>query len=538
MKYLRLTIVLSLALFAASCASKAPVGTEYVFDEPDVREKVDPELADPSPHYVGESSLTAQEFRALNYEGKIKFSKSAYAKELITEQFLFLERDVRFKINNWTQRGARYLPHARQVFAERGLPEDLIYLPFIESGYNPKAYSKSGAAGCWQFMPFTGRRFGLSVDWWMDERRDPYKAAHAAADYLTKLHDMFDDWSLAVAAYNAGEGKVGRALKASGAKDFFELAQRNNTLDQKTRLRDETLAYVPRFAAMVKIANNLQLLGLEPINWSAAPRLTSISIPGGTDLRGLAKASNMSWNDFQNYNPAFRRETTPPARKATAYVPLESLASVEKYTKSPISRTYDSALEYTVRRGDSWSVIASRYNVDMSTLKRINGRTSNLLHPGQRIIIPGHGQAVAVRKEKAATPQRSTKVSTRKSTKVSTQASASTGSYRVRAGDTLYSLARRFGCNVSDLQRANGLNTPRALNAGAVINIPGSSSRASRQVASAATPSRTVYRVQHGDTLWSIARNFRVSPYKLMEWNSLQKNSVIKPGDQISLYRK
>lgn len=539
MNSFRFAALLALVLLTASCASKTPVDSGFSLSSSQSREALDPDLDQPSPPKVGDSVLTPQEHQALRSSGDIRFTTTGRAQEQIREQFLFLSRNVRFKMENWIARGERYLPHARQVFTSRGLPEDLIYLAFIESGYNPKAYSRSGAAGCWQFMPFTGRRFGLSVDWWVDERRDPYKAAYAAAEYLAKLHEMFNDWELAVAAYNAGEGKIGRALKASGARNFYELVQRNHSLDQKTRLRDETLRYVPRFAAMVKIARNLKLLGFREINWNAAPRLQKVQVPGGTDLKQLAQAANMPFADFENHNPAFRRETTPPARSSVVYVPATSVASVERYLATPASRKYAGYQNYTVRRGDSWSHIANRFGVDVATLKGVNNRRTNLLHAGQRIIVPTRESSTASA-AKTSAPARNVKQTTTtasSSTPISrtmSRSKSSTTAYTVRNGDTLYSLARRHNISVGTLQQANGLRGPQDLRAGMTLRIPGRGSVAS---APAPSPSRTVYRVRHGDTVWSIARDFKVSPYQLMEWNNLSKNAVIQPGDQISLYR-
>jgi len=531
MKSIRYAALLALVLLTASCATKTPVGSEFAWSNAERQEALDPDFDQPTPPQEGATVLTAQEHKALSSQSDISFTQSRFAQEKVREQFLFLSRNVRFKMENWIKRGERYLPHARQAFASRGMPEDLIFLAFIESGYNPKAYSRSGAAGCWQFMPFTGRRFDLTVDWWMDERRDPYKAAHAAATYLNILHDQFGDWELAVAAYNAGEGKIGRALKASGATNFYELLQRNHTLDQKTRLREETLHYVPRFTAMVKIARNLELLGFRDIDWNAAPDLRQVEVPGGTDLRSLAQAASMTWTEFEYHNPAFRRETTPPARSTVVYVPATSVASVKRFIASPAARAYADARTYTIRRGDSWSVIAQRHGVDVATLKRVNNQSSNLLHPGQRIMIPAQGRHVAERSDQSA---RQT-TSRQRPAATAARSSMSPTIYRVRSGDTMYSLSKRFNCSVSDLLHANSMSSARDLRAGMKLRVPAGHG-VSAPVRTAGS-GRTVYRVRSGDTVWSIARNFSISPYKVLEWNNLSRNSILKPGQQISLYR-
>jgi len=307
---------------------------------------------------------------------------------------------------------------------------------------------------------------------------------------------------------------------------------------------------VPRFTAMVKIARNLKLLGFKDINWNVAPDLQQVQAPGGTDLRQLARAANMEWSDFENHNPAFRRETTPPARSSVVYVPARSVAQVERFIKSPSASKFAGYHNYTIQRGDSWSVIAQRFGVDMATLKRVNNKNSNLLHPGQRIIVPTRqGETMTASASSSRTPSSSSSSSSsntssssssrvRTSSAAASSSSASGGSYTVRTGDTMYSLSRRFGTSVSSLMRANSMSSARDLRAGMTLRIPGTASGSSTASASSASSSRrTVYRVRTGDTVWSIARNFKISPHQLLEWNDLSKHSVIKPGDQISLYR-
>ncbi len=548
-----------LITLSASCARKAPIqsvelemGNHY--------ETLEPELTDPGKVTpLNDNLLSPQEVRALKSEYAIRFPKDAYAQGLIREQFIFLHRDVNAKLHVWMQRAELYLPYAKQVFKERGLPDELAYLAFIESGYNPQAVSRSGAAGVWQFMPFTGRRFGLHCDWWIDERRDPYAASVAAATYLSKLHDMFGDWSLAIAAYNAGEGKISRAIACCGAKDFFELHKRNDTLPDDKRLKDETLYYVPRFAAMVKIANNLELLGYGPVRFDKAPSLAEVDVKGGTDLSRLAQASGMTWEDFSMHNPAFRRQGTPPDRVCTVYVPVSSVAAVKSFLSS--SRSSLAVYQpYTVVRGDSWNRIANRFGTTVTALKQSNNYHSNLLQPGQRIVVPNgpvQPQILASSDPKPSYAQEPPRVYAETPKKrnsyyaipTAPAVSAAAGEpYRVRQGDTLYSLSKRFGCSVNSLMRANNFSTPSELVAGKSIRVPGHNSGQPTYALLPKKPYSPVYhtadkkarpanyRVQSGDTLWSIARKFSISPQRLLQWNDMNRNSVIQPGDKVVVY--
>ncbi len=203
------------------------------------------------------------------------FRPDAKGKKQVAAQLVHLSRNLRGTLKTWFKRSEAYLPMVRREFAKANMPEPLIYLPFIESGYSPRALSHAGARGIWQFMPATGNRFGLQRCSKNDDRCNPEKSTRAAIAYLRILYGMFDDWSLALAAYNCGEGKISGAIRRTGAKNFFELAQKNHTLPRKYRLARETLAYVPRFIAMVQIVNNMERLGFKAPKWKKAKQVAA-----------------------------------------------------------------------------------------------------------------------------------------------------------------------------------------------------------------------------------------------------------------------
>jgi membrane-bound lytic murein transglycosylase D len=211
--------------------------------------------------------LTVHERTILLMSAAGMFAPDPVGQSLIESQFALFTQQLRPRLKAWLARSEKHLPTARAVFASQGLPLQLAYLPFIESGYSPRALSTAGARGIWQFMPATGRRYGLACCDGRDERTDPAKSAMAAAAYLRDLYLMFGDWSLALAAYNAGEGKIGRLIKRSKARTFFELAVQNDEFPHAIRLRRETLYYVPRFIAMVRIMENLERLGFDRPRW-------------------------------------------------------------------------------------------------------------------------------------------------------------------------------------------------------------------------------------------------------------------------------
>ncbi len=350
----------------------------------------------------GYEKLSPQERVALHSEYQIRYPLNQKAKASIFKQYSWFLDYQRKTLEKWFKRGENYLPHARRVFVERGLPEDLAYLAFIESGYNPYAYSRVRAAGCWQFMSYTGKRFNLRYAGWIDERRDPVRSAEAAATYLKLLYGIFNDWSLAIASYNAGEGKIGRAVRLTGAKNFFELAERNNRLRGRARLARETLNYVPRFMAMVKIAKKHELLGFEPMDFNNAQELLQVKAKGPVSLTHLASSVGLQWNDFTHYNPSFRTKYIPAGQEAYLYVPKANAEALNTYLsdkKVVVAETVikRSEVSHKVRRGDTLSRLARRYGTTILNIKKNNRLRSNLIRIGQRLVISKEEKVVVAK---------------------------------------------------------------------------------------------------------------------------------------------
>ena len=402
----------------------------------------------------------------------------------------------------WLERAERYLPHVREVFREKDLPRDLIFLPFAESGYNPWAYSRAGAAGMWQFMPASARQYGLKVNWWVDQRRDPYLSTRSAARYLKKLHRQFGSWYLALAAYNAGEGTVGTALRRSGSDGYFELCRETRYLKRETRY------YVPKFLAILKIVKNLEAYNLSELSLDGEPDLARVEMPSGTDLDRLCNAIDMEWDAFRKLNPSLRRQVTPPNGSTRIHLPSAKKKLAQTFLENSDSRPYSGYARYRIQQGDSWWRLAKRFNTPIRVLKNLNGRSSNLLRPGESVLVPtGARQDVKSRR-----------------------AELDSGSYEVRKGDTLWEIARRFGVNLSDLRRANDLKgNGRLLRPGQRLSIPQSAQSQKRTIAR----ERANYTVEKGDSLWEIARTFGVSIQTLREANGLQEDETLQAGSRL-----
>ena len=304
----------------------------------------------------------------------------------------YFRTSKRDHFDQWLVRLNHYKPMVEKIFAQFQLPTDLIFLSLVESGFNPKAYSRARAAGPWQFMKMTGRHYGLRVDKYVDERRDPIKSTVAAARYLRDLYDIFGTWPLAMAAYNAGERKIQRALRKAKAETFWEIAQ--------TRyIRRETREYVPRFMAAAIIARNPDLYGFDA-GPSEIHQFEEIIVSRQLHLRAIAAATDVSFAELRRLNPELRRDVTPPNDPAYHLkVPVgsggaveQALASVETWTPPRgIAKAKRDRGErrgwYRVRMGDSLSTIAKRFRVTVEELKLRNNLSGSLIKVGDLLHI-------------------------------------------------------------------------------------------------------------------------------------------------------
>ena len=442
--------VLACLLLAGGCATRhADDGNRAVFVVPD---------GDDGP------PLTPAERAVLQTSGKIDAGMPADAMPEVARQYKYFLRKGRGVMASFSKRSEAYLGFARQVFRSRGMPEELAYLAIVESGYRTDARSPVGAAGAWQFMPATGRRFGLTLDWWLDERLDPYESTEAAAAYLQKLYGYFGDWPTAVAAYNAGEGKIGRALEGTRGRNFFEAVNKNHMLDDKARLREETQKYVPRFIAVTKIMNNLPTLGFEPVHPEKAPSMLRYAVQPGTDLAGLADACRLSRSELDAYNRHHKRSITSTAQRSFVYLPAVHDRQASKFLRT--SRTYAGWQPAGVRSSaDSWEKISRRAGVPVETLKALNPGNARL-QAGQTILVPRNVDmsAAAV----AALDKRG------KSRAGQKPAGAVAGSARtlhtVRDNDSLWAIARKYSVSVDDLKRWNNVDE-KALRVGTALVV-------------------------------------------------------------------
>ncbi len=369
------------------------------------------------------------------------------------EAFLqFFQTTLKNRFALWLARSAKYIPSMKTLLRENGLPEDLVYLALIESGFNPYAYSRAKAMGPWQFIYLTGIRYGLKVNWWVDERRDPEKSTIAAAKYLKDLYDMFECWYLAAAGYNAGEAKIARGMKRYRTEDFWELAK-------YPYLKKETKDYVPQMIAAAVIAKDPEQYGFASIEYQDPLRYEKVRVPEATDLSVVAKAGETSLEEIKDLNPELLRNCTPPedseyeikipyGKKEVFLRNFETLQPVRKVKFKT----------HVVKQGDTLSGIAKRYGVSLDPILQINQlKKTSRLSTGMNLLIP--------------IPQTET-VTAKKAVDVKSQkANPEQITYVIKKGDTLWSIANEMGVNIGALSRWNNIHPDRKLVPGTKLKI-------------------------------------------------------------------
>ena len=417
------------------------------------------------------------------------------ANDRVVASLQFFQTRGRKTFAIWLQRAGRYRTLITDILQREGMPSDLFYLAVIESGLNPRAYSRSRAVGLWQFMAQTSRMMGLKRTHWIDERRDPIKATEAAVRYLRELKAEFGDWRLALAAYNAGPGRVRRTIARSGTNDYWQLD-----------LPRETKNYVPLFMAAAVIAKDPQLFGFEPQVEEPAFTYEEVVLPKDwlyVDLKAAAQLLGIERRVLHDLNPELRQDITPPGSHPlyTLRVPPgKGQILLDQYTSLPVPP--GAAIhQYQVQRGDTISGIAQTFGVSTRVIVASNSlRNPNLIRPRQLLYIP------LARNAK--------------------QASGRRGTYIVRPNDVLGRIASQHGVSLSDLMKWNGLKT--------TLIKPGQELVVRQELIPQEVPGGETYTVQPGDTLWELARRFAVSVADLQAWNGLEK-ALIKPGQQLTV---
>jgi len=452
---------------------------------------------------------------------------------------------------NWLKRSRLYVPIITEILREKDMPEDLVYLAMIESGFNPKAYSTAKASGPWQFIYSTGGRYGLEVDYWVDERRDPEKSTVAAAKYLKDLFDQFGCWYLAAASYNAGEGRIGRLIQKHNTTDFWEL-YRYNTLPRETR------NYIPQLIAAAIIAKDPAKFGFGSITYDPPIRFAKVAVPAATPIAAIARASSIDMDTVRMYNPEILRGITPPG-KSNYLVKLPS--DVDRQTFGECLETelnkypaVKSVITYKVRKKDSLARIVKKYKVNERDLVLVNSSDSDLrIKPGMVIAIPKFsGESTGytalakgvtqdppsvTRSRAAGNDDKPAKLVLAKTTKTVAAESEPTRSAKevrerrvkvfhvVKKGETLSDISDRYGIDEASLRSVNKLRGDRVYPNMKIRLV----SHVEQKKAAAPAKSKKAVRyhtVRRGETLTSISEKYGIDVDDLKSANKLKSDRV------------
>jgi membrane-bound lytic murein transglycosylase D len=373
------------------------------------------------------------------------------------EYFLYyFQTSGKPSFSRWLSRSSRYLPMMKEILKREGMPEDLVYVAMIESGFQMHARSWANAVGPWQFISDTGRRYSLRIDQWVDERKDPVKATTAAALYLKELYGMFNgDWYLAAAGYNAGENKILRAISMYNTSDFWEISR-------GSYLKRETKEYVPKLLAAAIIAKDPARYGFSDIAYLPAIEFETVKIPSRTDLELVAKLSGTTYETIRELNPDLRHWCTPPNYPDYELkLPKGTRQQFElEYAKVPGDKRFTEKVLYTnyqAHKKDSLKTVARRFGTSPETLSELNGLSKGSRIAGKKLVVPVKQTVDFSHEGRAA------------------QASAKKGNfakyYTVKKGDTLDALAKRFNVSTRLLSTWNNLKTRVALKPGRRIII-------------------------------------------------------------------
>ena len=430
-------------------------------------------------------------------------------------------------IDRVVDRGSRYLHYILSEAEKRGLPTELALLPVVESAFDPFAYSHGRAAGLWQFIPSTGKYFGLTQSWWHDDRRDIVAATDAALTYLDRLATRFDgDYMLALAAYNSGGGTVSSAMRRN--------RNRNQPTDYwSLDLPRETRHYVPKLIALAKIFDDPQAYGIELPPLDDEPYFEVVDTGSQLDLAQAAELAGVDIDEIYLLNPSYNRWATSPDGPHRLLIPREHAETFATALKGMDPAKRVSWRNYKVESGDTLSTIAKRYSTTPSVIQQVNKLDSHIIRIGQRLMIPSAAEQAGTYSLSASERL------ARKQERSGKNANGTRVDYKVRSGDTFWDIAREHRVSVRQLASWNGMAPGDPLMPGKKLVIWSKS----KQPAMLASTNRgkgmvrkVGYQVRKGDSLSTIASRFAVNVRDIASWNDLNTSRYLQPGQSLVLY--
>ena len=411
----------------------------------------------------------------------------------------YSEKD-RKRFQRFLNRGAPYKKVIQDLFVSNGLPPDLYYLGILESGFVIKAKSRVGATGAWQFMAPTGRQYGLKINNYVDERHDIIRSTLAAIRYLKELYRQKKTWHMALAAYNAGPGRVRRAMRRGRSTNYWNLTRRR-------LLPYDTREYIPQFLAILSIGKNLGKYDFTETIEDPLVAMELVKVPSPVHLKKISELTQTSLSDLKKLNPHLKRDMTPPTKKKVYHLWVkkelasnvsQSFALIQNFrikglkVKRSIARYRGKKSTHRVRRGQNLSTIARRYGMSVSKIKRYNNLKSSRIYVGQKLRVRSRAT------------------------------SRNVSTHRVRRGQNLSSIARRYGMSVSRLKKLNRMKSSRII-VGQKLKVKGRvASKSTRRVA------KTSHKVRSGENLSRIAKKYGTSVASIKRLNKLKNGKIFK----------
>jgi Soluble lytic murein transglycosylase and related regulatory proteins (some contain LysM/invasin domains) len=449
---------------------------------------------------------------------------------LVEKWIAYFQGRGRGHMERYLARSTRYEKLMKKVLRDNGLPEDLFYIALIESGFTSNATSHAAAVGYWQFIRGTGKRYGLDINAFVDERRDPVFATQAAAEYFKGLYSVFGSWYLAMASYNVGENRVKREVMNHYTRDFWELAR-------KKRLPKETINYVPKFIAAKMIGKDPAKYGFGDIDYLPPIEFDHVTVTQPVNLRQMAEKMSVNYEDMKALNPKFKGEVAPvkgselvlripPGMNEAAVVAAASSVAerVEYVADSGDTQTY------RIKRGDNMGSIARRFRTSVAYIRDLNDLPrGKKLRVGMKIYVPDR-TPLRDRSDRESIAKKTKSVPVSAVVAAGTEGSDSSGRYYiVQSGDSLYTIAQKYSTSVSQLQRLNNLKRGRLIKIGMKIRVPGGPDSTSvREVAK-----NKVHVVKRGENLSDIATKYNVSLSDIKAKNKIRNPSSIIVGARI-----
>lgn len=493
-----------------------------------LREEIDPEDINIILSLALDSSSIINNDAFFDSKVNISIKIDLVEKSIIQDRIRIFKKRGLKKISYYLERGKKYIPLIKEIFNKYNIPNEFIFLPIIESHFNIRAVSPAGAAGLWQFMPQTARMYGLTINKWIDERYDVEKSTIAAALYLKDLYGIFEDWTLALASYNTGEGVIIRKINKYGGLNFWDIDE---------YLSRETRNYVPNFLATVSIVR--EMLDREHFDYRHM-EFEILRVNKPVSLKYIASLIGYPVDVLKKMNPHLKKGVTPPYEgEYNIYVPKGYKETIKVALEKSTFEKYPTLREYTVKKGDSLSKIAKKFGTTVSYLRKVNDLENSILIAGSVLKVPSFIMAypdyydgiIDLSEDVIYTPKGII--------------------YKVKRGDTLGKIAKKFRVSISAIKRWNRINgyiypnqriiiykkvKYRNINNRVVIkrNIAYLKKKVKKRKP---TYRYIFYRVKRGDSLLKIAKKYKVTVKEIKKWNRLNSN-VIKVGQKITIIKR